>query len=108
MVTKDNIIEILLQIGFYEADEFEITFNGIEEKFAWKIGDMRVFIYNEYRVVINHKINEFELMCYPVDNSSLFFLTIFSLDISGKEILRTLKKEFKHEMRKLIIKKIIQ
>jgi hypothetical protein len=108
MVTKDNIIDLLFQIGFREKEEFEITFNGWEDKLAWKHGDKRYFEYNEYTVEIDVVKNNFDLMGEPADKSSLFFSTNYSLDTSGKDIFNLLKREFKHEMRKLLIKKIIQ
>jgi hypothetical protein len=108
MITEENLIPILFQIGFRENEEYEIYFHGWEDKLAWKNGDKRYFECGDYSVEIDYKKDIFNLMGKPADNYSIFFSSQASLKTERKYIFNLLKREFKYEIRKILIKKIIQ
>ncbi len=107
MITENNLISILFQIGFYEMEDHEITFSSFEEKLAYRKGDKRYFKNCNSTFYIDYILRIISYQFVPKDKNKYTHGMNLKLD-NMEDIFKVLNRDFNQELRILKIKKILE
>lgn len=106
MITEENLISILFQIGFIEQEEYEIVFSSFEEKLQFRYGKKRFFKTENCIFDIDYITKKIDFTCIGLKlNKESYFKTLSLDDMVG--VFKTLDKEYKHELRIIKIKTLL-
>ncbi len=93
MITEDNLIDTLFQIGFCEMLEYEIVFSCFEEKLEYYKGIKRYFKNNGAMFEITYTTRKIYFSCDDWETKKYYSITLTLDDM--KSVFIALNNEYK-------------